>query len=135
MVLGNADRGSAHTGWPPGAQVTDWVDLPAESKRCALVIHHAGAGSCWAALAAGVPAIFLPQAADQFRNADLVAAAGAGVVVPPTVQEVPDLQATFAAALHDTSLAAGSRRIRDANAALPDTDALVDDIEAAVSRH
>lgn len=135
VVLGNADRGSAHTGWPSGAQVTDWVDLPAESKRCALVIHHAGAGSCWAALAAGVPAIFLPQAADQFRNADLVAAAGAGVVVQPTVQEVPDLQATFAAALHDSSLAAGSRRIRDANAALPDTDALVDDIEAAVSRH
>jgi L-demethylnoviosyl transferase len=134
VVLGNADRGGAQAGWPAAARVADWVDLPAEIGRCALAIHHAGAGSSWAALVAGVPAVLLPQAADQFRIADLLATAGAGVVVPPAVREVAQLRATFAAALYDTGLAAGSRRIRDANAALPDTDALVDDIEVAASR-
>jgi glycosyltransferase len=133
VVLGNADRGSAQTGWPPGVRVTDWINLPAEVARCALVIHHGGAGSCWAALTAGVAAVCLPQAADQFRNADLVAAAGAGVVMAPTVEDVRDLLAGFTTARDDTDLAAGAMRVRDANAALPDTDALVDDIEAAAS--
>jgi UDP:flavonoid glycosyltransferase YjiC (YdhE family) len=130
VVLGNADRGCARTGWPPGAHVTDWVDLAAETARCALVIHHAGAGSCWAALAAGVPAVCLPQAADQFRNAELIARAGAGVVVAPGVREVPDLRAAFAAAHTDPNLVAGAAQVRDTNAALPDLDALVDSIEA-----
>jgi UDP:flavonoid glycosyltransferase YjiC (YdhE family) len=130
VVLGNADRGSARTGWPPDVHVTDWVDLPAETARCALVIHHAGAGSSWAALVTGVPAVCIPQAADQFRNAELIAGAGAGVVVAPTVRDVPDLRAAFAAAHTDPNLVAGAARIRDANAALPDLDALVDSIEA-----
>ncbi|WP_345638219.1 glycosyltransferase [Rugosimonospora acidiphila] len=148
VALGNADRGSAGTGWPAGVRVTDWIDLPAESARCTLVIHHAGAGSCWAALAAGVPAVCLPQAADQFRNAALVARAGAGVVVEPAVGEVADLRASFAAALGEdlsgssrgagpdgsrSSLADGAARVRDDNAALEGTDALVDRIEAVGS--
>jgi Glycosyltransferase family 28 C-terminal domain len=133
VTLGHADRGSALSGWPPGVRVVDWVDAAAEIRRCALVIHHGGAGSCWAALTAGVPAICLPQAADQFRNADLVAAAGAGVAVLPDVVEVADLHAAFSTAWADTSLAGGAARVSQSNAALPDTDALVDRI-AEVAR-
>jgi tylactone mycaminosyltransferase/glycosyltransferase DesVII len=130
VVLGHADRGSARTGWPAGARVADWVDLPAEIRRCALVVHHAGAGTCWAALTRGVPAVCLPQTADQFRNAGLVAAAGAGVTVPPEVTAVADLQAVFEAAREDADLDAGAARVSRSNAALPDTDALVDRVEA-----
>jgi glycosyltransferase len=133
VVLGHADRGSTRSGWPPGVQVTDWVNLAVEIGRCALVVHHAGAGSCWAALNAGVPAVCLPQAADQFRNADLVAAAGAGVAVMPDVMQMADLYAVFSAAWAQTNLAAGAARVCQSNAALPDTDALVDRIMAVDS--
>ncbi len=131
VVLGHADRGSARAGWPAGTRVAEWVDLPAEVRRCALVVHHGGAGSCWAALTHGVPAVCLPQAADQFRNAGLVVAAGAGLTVPPGVTSVEDLRAVFAAARADADLAAGAARVSRSNAALPDTDALVDAVTAA----
>jgi UDP:flavonoid glycosyltransferase YjiC (YdhE family) len=133
VVLGHADRGSTRSGWPPGVQVADWVNLAVEIGRCALIVHHAGAGSCWTALTAGVPAVCLPQAADQFRNADLVAAAGAGVAVMPDVTEVADLRAVFSSAWADTNLAAGAAQVCQGNATLPDTDALVDRVVAVAS--
>jgi UDP:flavonoid glycosyltransferase YjiC (YdhE family) len=49
--------------------------------RRALVVHHGGSGTVLAALTAGTPQLLLPKGADQFLNADLMAAAGlAGVL-------------------------------------------------------
>ncbi len=50
---------------------------------CTAVISHAGSGTFLAALAAGLPQLCLPQAADQFRNAAACARAGAGILVQP----------------------------------------------------
>jgi UDP:flavonoid glycosyltransferase YjiC (YdhE family) len=49
----------------------------------AVVVHHGGAGTMLGALAHGLPQVVLPQAADNFVNAGLVARCGAGVVLPP----------------------------------------------------
>ena len=51
--------------------------------KCAAVICHAGAGTVLGALAAGLPLLLLPQGADQYVVADLVAAAGAGLKLAP----------------------------------------------------
>ena len=51
--------------------------------RCAAVVSHAGSGTVLGALSEGLPQLCLPQAADQFRNADGVVAAGAGIALHP----------------------------------------------------
>ena len=116
-----SDRGGA---WPPGVLVADWIDLPAEVTRCALVVLHGGAGTSWAALSAGVPAVCLPQAGDQFRNAELLARAGAGLVVQPDNADADILRNALAHALDDSSMATAARHAQQHNAALPGPDEL-----------
>ena len=43
---------------------------------CSAVIHHAGAGTMLGALVHGLPQVALPQAADNFVSADLLAGSG-----------------------------------------------------------
>jgi UDP:flavonoid glycosyltransferase YjiC (YdhE family) len=68
-ALGTLPAGVRAERFVPQAEVLGQVDV---------VIHHGGAGTTLGAAAAGVPQLLLPQAADQFRNADAVAAAGVG---------------------------------------------------------
>ncbi|MGI5175767.1 glycosyltransferase [Dactylosporangium sp. CA-152071] len=128
VVLGNEDRRSLD-GWPSSVTVREWVDLPAEITRCALVVHHGGAGTSWATLLAGVPAVCLPQSGDQFRNAERLAGAGAATVVMPDAMDALTLRRAFSQALADPSLAAGADRVRRSNDSLPPTAALVDRLE------
>ena len=46
-----------------------------------VMVHHGGTGSVLGALEAGLPQVILPQGADQFANAELLAAVGAGRAV------------------------------------------------------
>jgi UDP:flavonoid glycosyltransferase YjiC (YdhE family) len=47
-------------------------------EKASLVVHHGGTGTVLGTLAAGLPQLVLPQGADQFGNADVVAEKGAG---------------------------------------------------------
>lgn len=67
---------------PPNVHVCDFVPHADLLNHCDLVICHGGAGSVLDALAAGVPLLIVPQAADQFYNAARVAHAGAGRCLP-----------------------------------------------------
>ncbi|WP_328650680.1 glycosyltransferase [Micromonospora sp. NBC_00330] len=67
------DRVSVHQ-WVSQAELLPLVDL---------VVHHGGSGTTLGALAAGVPQLLLPQGADQFANADTLAAAGVAVRLLP----------------------------------------------------
>ena len=116
-VLGNPDRLSGEP-FPPGATVVDWVDLPAAIRDSHLVVHHGGAGTSWTALSCGKPAVVLPQAGDQFRNAQLLSAAGAAIV--SSSEDLDELRAAVAGALHDTGVAERAAAIAGANAAMPD---------------
>ena len=51
--------------------------------HCTAVVSHAGSGTVLGALGTGLPQLCLPQAADQFRNAAGVSAAGAGLALHP----------------------------------------------------
>ncbi|WP_367128830.1 glycosyltransferase [Saccharothrix sp. HUAS TT1] len=55
--------------WVPQAELLPHVDL---------LVHHGGAGTTMGAFSAGVPQLVIPQAADQFGNADLVTETGLG---------------------------------------------------------
>src|SRR4029434_2444577 len=47
-----------------------------------LAVHHGGSGTLLAAAAEGVPQLVMPLGADQFQNADALAASGAGLALP-----------------------------------------------------
>jgi UDP:flavonoid glycosyltransferase YjiC (YdhE family) len=130
-VLGNDDRGSRET-FPPGAVVLDWVDMPAAISSCDLVVHHGGAGTAWTALSCGKPAVVLPQAGDQFRNAEILSAAGAALVC--SSQEIGDLTAAMARALNDSTLTEQVAVIARANTALPDVAELAHQIAALAAQ-
>jgi UDP:flavonoid glycosyltransferase YjiC (YdhE family) len=132
VAVGNRDRldGGA---WPAGGRTSDWMDLPAEVARCALVVHHGGAGTSWASLAAGVPAVCLPQAGDQFRNAELLARAGAALVIQPEDADQHTLRTTIVRAFEDPSMSTAARRAQRDNAALPGPDELATRLELCVA--
>jgi UDP:flavonoid glycosyltransferase YjiC (YdhE family) len=63
--------------------VQNWVSQAELLPHVDLVVHHGGSGTTLGALTAGAPQLVLPQGADQFANADALAAAGAGVCLLP----------------------------------------------------
>lgn len=65
-------------GLPGNVVVRPWVPQAAVLARADVVVHHGGSGTTLGALAAGVPQLIVPQGADQFVNAEVVASAGCG---------------------------------------------------------
>ncbi|MEU6465249.1 macrolide family glycosyltransferase [Streptomyces sp. NPDC046976] len=55
---------------PPSVEVHSWVPQRAILDRADAFVTHAGMGGCCEGLLAGVPMIAVPQAAEQFMNAD-----------------------------------------------------------------
>ncbi|MBP6815817.1 MAG: glycosyltransferase family 1 protein [Burkholderiaceae bacterium] len=68
---------------PANVWIEGFVDQQALLPLCAAVVSHGGSGTLLGAAAFGLPQLVLPQAADQFRNAAALAAAGAGLVLGP----------------------------------------------------
>jgi hypothetical protein len=92
---------------PANVRLVDWVPLGAILANSAAVIHHGGAGTTLTALNSGLPQLVLPQGADQFMNAAVLAKAGAGAVVEPA-----DLDADrIAELLSDTPMRAAAAAI------------------------
>jgi UDP:flavonoid glycosyltransferase YjiC (YdhE family) len=131
VVLGNRDAG-AQT-WPEGVVVVPWVDTAHEVTRCDLVVHHAGAGTAYACVLAGVPALCLPQMGDQFRNAGLLADADTCLVSSPEDAHEAHLTALMHQALADRQLAEAARAARHQNAQLPDVESLAHSVLAAAA--
>jgi UDP:flavonoid glycosyltransferase YjiC (YdhE family) len=68
---------------PAHVRTVSWVDQAAALDAASMVVCHGGAGTTFAALAAGKPLVIVPLMADQPTNGRIVASAGAGAVVAP----------------------------------------------------
>ncbi|MEV1073501.1 glycosyltransferase [Micromonospora parva] len=68
---------------PDQVSVHRWVSQAELLPLVDVVVHHGGSGTTLGALAAGVPQVLLPQGADQFANAEVLAAAGLGLRLLP----------------------------------------------------
>lgn len=126
-VLGNHDRGSTDT-FPAGATALPWVDMGAATAGCDLVVHHGGAGTSWTTLSSGRPAVLLPQAGDQHRNAEILSAAGAAVICTSNAPD--DIAAAIARGLNRSDLTEQAAIIAHDNAAMTDVTDLADHIAA-----
>ena len=86
-------------GLPGNVAVVDGLTFSELASRADVVIAHGGASTTLAALAVGVPVVFLPFGGDQFLDADAVADAGAGVVVEPDALNPDALRAAVSRCL------------------------------------
>jgi UDP:flavonoid glycosyltransferase YjiC (YdhE family) len=68
---------------PENAHVEQFIDQAQVLPHCTAVVHHAGAGTMFGVLAHGLPSVALPQSADNFINATLLARAGAAQNLMP----------------------------------------------------
>ena len=76
---------------PAWVRVEDVVPQVAVLHRADVFVTHAGMGSCTEALWCAVPTVAVPQAVDQFGNADQLATLGVGVRLasdPPSPDEL-----------------------------------------------
>ncbi|MEF9907333.1 macrolide-inactivating glycosyltransferase [Streptomyces sp. P9-A2] len=67
---------------PANVEVRSWVPQLAVLKRADLFVTHAGAGGSQEGLATATPMIAVPQAVDQFGNADMLQALGVARHLP-----------------------------------------------------
>jgi UDP:flavonoid glycosyltransferase YjiC (YdhE family) len=110
---------------PGHVQVESWVDQTEVLGRSTAVVSHGGSGTFLGALARGVPQLCLPQAADQFRNADGGSRAGATLTLGPSEVTPASVRAAVDQVLSDPDLRAGTQRVAAEIAAMPAPDAVV----------
>lgn len=104
---------------PANAEVARYIPQREILPRASVVVSHGGSGSTLGALAHGCPIVFVPQGADQFENALATAEAGAGVVVTPDRQSVPNLREALRTVLLDRRYAERAEDVAREIAALP----------------
>lgn len=91
---------------PPAVEVRSWVPQPAILARADAFLTHAGMGGSAEGLFHGVPMIAAPQAADQFANAEQLAALGVARVVDLESVTAEELRAALLALTTDPAVAA-----------------------------
>jgi MGT family glycosyltransferase len=107
---------------PDHVQVESWVDQPAVLGRTTAVVSHGGSGTFLGALARGLPQLCVPQGADQFRNAEGGARAGAALALGPDELSAASVCAATERLLEDSTLRAAARRVAHEIADMPGPD-------------
>jgi len=75
---------------PSNFRYESFVPGIAMAKKCDLMIHHGGYGSCQTGLYTGTPAVIIPTFSERESNARRIAAVGAGDFVLPAVYSTGD---------------------------------------------
>ncbi|QIJ65366.1 macrolide-inactivating glycosyltransferase [Streptomyces sp. JB150] len=98
---------------PANVEVHSWVPQLAVLRKADLFVTHAGAGGSQEGLATATPMIAVPQAVDQFGNADMLHSLGVAQRLS-TEEATPEVLRTTALALVDDPEVA--RRLKDIQA-------------------
>lgn len=115
---------------PDNVEVRSWVPQLAVLKQADLFVTHAGAGGSQEGLATATPMIAVPQAADQFGNADVLQGLGVARRIATPEATAETLRETALALVDDPDVA---RRLKAIQAEMADeggTRRAVDLIEA-----
>jgi UDP:flavonoid glycosyltransferase YjiC (YdhE family) len=117
---------------PPNVHAARYIAQQELLPRCAGVISHSGSGTFLATLAAGLPQVCLPQAADQFLNAAAAEAAGCGIALRPDELSPDRVRVAVERMLAEDTLRASAEQLRDEIAAMPTPTDVVRRLETAV---
>ncbi|HWU12039.1 MAG TPA: macrolide-inactivating glycosyltransferase [Streptomyces sp.] len=117
-------------GVPGNVEVHSWVPQLSVLKQADAFITHAGAGGSQEGLATGTPMVAVPQAVDQFGNADMLQALGVARHLPKEEADAASLRAAVLALVDDPDVAARLAGIRERMAGEGGTRRAADLIEA-----
>ncbi|WP_439657962.1 glycosyltransferase [Lentzea sp. HUAS TT2] len=118
---------------PANVVVAGFVPQAAVLRRADLVVHHGGSGTVLGALAAGLPQLVLPQGADQFVNADVLAETGAGVRLVGEEVTADAIEAAAGRLLDDPAAREVAGRAAAEIAGMPAPAAVVERLTALVT--
>ena len=124
----NADR-HAFGAQPDNVSVFDYVPQTTILPVSTLVASHAGSGTFLAALDHALPQLCLPQAADQFANAQCGTNAGTALRLLPDEVNPDAVRDAAARLLSEPSFAANASRVRTELHAMPSPDTVAVTIE------
>ncbi|WP_055700079.1 macrolide-inactivating glycosyltransferase [Streptomyces silaceus] len=100
---------------PANVEVRDWVPQLAVLKKADAFITHAGAGGSQEGLATATPMVAVPQAVDQFGNADMLQGLGVARHVPMEEVTATTLREAVLALVEDPEVA---RRLGEIQASM-----------------
>ncbi|MET9513712.1 macrolide-inactivating glycosyltransferase [Streptomyces sp. NPDC002994] len=115
---------------PANIEVRDWVPQLAVLKQADAFITHAGAGGSQEGLATGTPMVAVPQAVDQFGNADMLVSLGVARRIDTEAATADALRAAVLGLVEDPEVARRAGDIRRAMASEGGTARAADLIEA-----
>jgi UDP:flavonoid glycosyltransferase YjiC (YdhE family) len=104
---------------PPNVHVARYIPQDQLLPHCSAVVSHAGSGTFLAALAAGLPQLCLPQAADQFLNAAACDRSGTGLAVEPGAATPGNVTAALSRVLSDAAFRDAAERVSREIASMP----------------
>jgi MGT family glycosyltransferase len=133
VTLGSGNDPAVLGPQPPHVTVEQFMPQAELLPACAAVVSHAGSGTFLAALAAGVPQVLLPQAADQFLNAQAGEQAGVAIAVPRAEVSVERVREALKRVLGDDAFRAAAERVRTEISAMPAAEAVVAELERRYS--
>ncbi|MFI9307075.1 macrolide family glycosyltransferase [Streptomyces triculaminicus] len=97
---------------PPNVEVHSWVPQMTVLEQADAFVTHAGMGSCNEALFTGVPMIVVPQAVDQFLNADRLVELGVARRIDTPEATAETLRTALSELVADPEVARRSARLR-----------------------
>ncbi|WP_090063533.1 glycosyltransferase [Lentzea flaviverrucosa] len=118
---------------PANVHVAGFVPQAEVLRRAGLVVHHGGTGTVLGALAAGLPQLVLPQGADQFVNADVLAETGAGAKLVGQEITADAVMSAAGRLLDDPSAREVAVRVAAEIADMPAPAAVVERLSALVT--
>ncbi|NBE50824.1 macrolide-inactivating glycosyltransferase [Streptomyces boluensis] len=119
---------------PSNVEVRRWVPQLAILKEADVFITHAGAGGSQEGLATATPMVAVPQAVDQFGNADMLAALGVARQFPTEEVTAEALRGAVLELVADPEVARRLRVIQEQMATEGGTPRAADLIEAELPR-
>jgi UDP:flavonoid glycosyltransferase YjiC (YdhE family) len=111
---------------PGNAFVERYIAQGLVLPHCAATVGHGGSGSTLAALAHGIPSLFVPQGADQFENAVACVELGAGRALMPGEVNGEAVREGVVALLEEGSYRERAAVLAGEIAAMPAPEELVD---------
>lgn len=117
---------------PANVEVRDWVPQLAVLEQADAFITHAGAGGSQEGLATATPVVAVPQAVDQFGNADMLQSLGVARHLPMEEATAATLREAVLALVDDPGVARRLKEVREEMAREGGTRRAADLIEAAL---
>lgn len=118
---------------PSNVTIEPWVPQAQVLEHCDVVVSHAGSGTFLGALAAGLPQLCLPQAADQFRNTTAGIRRGVALALAPDVSTGEAIAAAVTSLLNEPSFRTAAQEVAAEIAAMPSPREVVE-VLAEVAR-